>query len=376
MKKVILLLCLLTSQLAISQSGSDTLLSIRSTAVLFGDNEAGLSDTNRQVLQKLVESLAKVNGKKIILEGHTNGLGSLAHNQKLSERRNDSVKKTLIGMGIDSMAITSIAYGKTNPEYKEKQDGRVRNRQVKITVKKHFLLVPLEGRVSQTALSGVKVLASHELYRDSTTTNEKGEFVLMFPNHLEAEVAAFKEGYLSDVTKVIVDAEKRKAPLVIPMMPVLVNTSIHFKSINFYGNKNIIIPRSQHALENLGRQIEINKKFCFEIQGHVNAPGVPASMAYQYMDLSISRAGRIYGWLQERGIDAGRMVANGYAHVKMLYPNSRDEKEQQANRRIEIHILDCEVVKKQRMQFDEAACLRIAAEPGFTEFRVKEQQLD
>ena len=83
------------------------------------------------------------------------------------------------------------------------------------------------------------------------------------------------------------------------------------------------------ALENLGIQLIRNRDYCFEIQGHVNAPGVPASQVMSYMDLSKSRAGKVYEWLKQKGMDAQRILPAGYGHLKMLYPNAKEEQLQE-----------------------------------------------
>ncbi|MBK8110597.1 MAG: OmpA family protein [Saprospiraceae bacterium] len=79
----------------------------------------------------------------------------------------------------------------------------------------------------------------------------------------------------------------------------------------------------------MGIQLIRNPDYCFEIQGHVNAPGVPASQVMTYMDLSKSRAGRVYQWLIDKGMKADRMIPVGYGHLQMLFPNSRDEASQE-----------------------------------------------
>jgi|SRR5882672_327037 len=51
----------------------------------------------------------------VVVEGHADRLGSQQYNQKLSERRADSVKSYLISKGTDRNKIETIGMGKTVP---------------------------------------------------------------------------------------------------------------------------------------------------------------------------------------------------------------------------------------------------------------------
>ena len=51
----------------------------------------------------------------IVIEGHTDRLGSHQYNQKLSERRADNVKKYLVSKGVAAGKIETIGMGKTVP---------------------------------------------------------------------------------------------------------------------------------------------------------------------------------------------------------------------------------------------------------------------
>ena len=54
-----------------------------------------------------------------------------------------------------------------------------------------------------------------------------------------------------------------------------------------------------------------------------------------YMDLSKSRAGKVYEWLKQKGMDAQRILPAGYGHLKMLYPNAKEEQlQEKKNRRV------------------------------------------
>jgi OOP family OmpA-OmpF porin len=67
---------------------------------------------DKDVLSKLLEC-ARV--EAVVIEGHTDRLGSQHYNQKLSDKRAESVKTYLVSKGIDAGKIETIGMGKTVP---------------------------------------------------------------------------------------------------------------------------------------------------------------------------------------------------------------------------------------------------------------------
>ena len=53
--------------------------------------------------------------ESVVIEGHTDRLGSQQYNQKLSEKRADNVKKYLASKGVEAGKIETIGMGKTVP---------------------------------------------------------------------------------------------------------------------------------------------------------------------------------------------------------------------------------------------------------------------
>jgi OOP family OmpA-OmpF porin len=73
---------------------------------------AAVARLDRDVLGKL-STCASVDS--VVIEGHADRIGSQQYNQKLSERRADSVKNYLVGKGADRTKIETIGMGKTVP---------------------------------------------------------------------------------------------------------------------------------------------------------------------------------------------------------------------------------------------------------------------
>jgi outer membrane protein OmpA-like peptidoglycan-associated protein len=71
----------------------------------------------------------------IIVTGHTDSKGAEEYNQKLSERRAESVKNALAGVGVNPSRINTIGYGKSKPIADNSTEaGRQMNRRVEIVI--------------------------------------------------------------------------------------------------------------------------------------------------------------------------------------------------------------------------------------------------
>jgi outer membrane protein OmpA-like peptidoglycan-associated protein len=72
---------------------------------------------------------------KVVVEGHTDNVGSDAHNDDLSSRRAKTVVGWLTGHGVDLGRLQARGYGKHWPRYPNTDEaGRAKNRRVEIVV--------------------------------------------------------------------------------------------------------------------------------------------------------------------------------------------------------------------------------------------------
>ncbi|HCR13267.1 MAG TPA: hypothetical protein DIU49_08385, partial [Desulfovibrio sp.] len=75
-------------------------------------------------------------GMKVILEGHTDSIGTEQYNMKLGQRRADSVKSFFVKKGIDASRIETISFGESDPVATNKTaQGRALNRRCVIKFK-------------------------------------------------------------------------------------------------------------------------------------------------------------------------------------------------------------------------------------------------
>jgi len=94
-------------------------------------------DLRPDAVAALDELLAKLKSSsrvsRVSVVGHTDSIGSIAYNQKLSERRAESAKRYLVAHGIAAEQIDARGEGKLNPTYpNDTRANRQKNRRVDI----------------------------------------------------------------------------------------------------------------------------------------------------------------------------------------------------------------------------------------------------
>jgi len=104
--------------------------------VLFDFNSSALRPSSRTSLQQMADVFQKYPDTTLSVQGHTDSIGSAAYNQRLSERRADSVAGYLQDLGVRSSRIQTIGYGKSQPRATNSTAaGRQLNRRVEIHVR-------------------------------------------------------------------------------------------------------------------------------------------------------------------------------------------------------------------------------------------------
>jgi OOP family OmpA-OmpF porin len=87
------------------------------------------------VLDEAADILQTNPNISVIIEGHTDSIGSVPYNQKLSERRANSVYQYLLNKGIASSRMSTVGYGELQPKAtNETDEGRAINRRVEFQV--------------------------------------------------------------------------------------------------------------------------------------------------------------------------------------------------------------------------------------------------
>lgn len=103
--------------------------------VLFATGKADLSPEAMRSVDKLVEFLKKYTNRNVLIEGHTDSVGSDEFNLTLSQKRADSLKEALTGKGIEEKRITTVGYGKKYPvASNDTAAGKQQNRRVEVSI--------------------------------------------------------------------------------------------------------------------------------------------------------------------------------------------------------------------------------------------------
>ncbi len=88
-------------------------------------------------LVNVIEFMKNNSDTKIEIQGHTDGKGSHAYNEKLSQARANKVKKIMVDAGIKSERIRTVGFGKRKPIATNVTDeGRQENRRVEFVLLK------------------------------------------------------------------------------------------------------------------------------------------------------------------------------------------------------------------------------------------------
>jgi outer membrane protein OmpA-like peptidoglycan-associated protein len=102
---------------------------------LFATGKSELRSGASANLDRLSDFLSEYPDRTASIEGYTDSMGSEDSNQLLSERRADSVKRYLVGRGVQSARLSSSGRGENAPvSDNETVAGRQQNRRVEVVI--------------------------------------------------------------------------------------------------------------------------------------------------------------------------------------------------------------------------------------------------
>lgn len=103
--------------------------------VLFETGKSNLLAGSMLAIEKLAEFLEDNVERMVLIEGHTDNVGSATYNLDLSLRRSGAVQEALIQKGISSERLFVKGYGEAYPvATNDESGGRQRNRRVEIVI--------------------------------------------------------------------------------------------------------------------------------------------------------------------------------------------------------------------------------------------------
>jgi outer membrane protein OmpA-like peptidoglycan-associated protein len=114
--------------------------------VLFDTGKYDLRAPTREMLAKVTGILLAHPGLRLEVEGHTDATGSDELNQRLSEKRAQTVRDYIAQQGLDSSGIVAKGFGKTVPVADNSTAaGRQKNRRVELVISGEIIGVKIGG---------------------------------------------------------------------------------------------------------------------------------------------------------------------------------------------------------------------------------------
>lgn len=118
----------------VTQAGEGIVVKFDS-GILFDFNKSDLKASARENIKNLVATLNKEQGTDILVIGHTDNVGSLDANQKVSENRANAVRAFAVSQGLASSRIRTEGRNFSEPlESNDTESGRAANRRVEIVI--------------------------------------------------------------------------------------------------------------------------------------------------------------------------------------------------------------------------------------------------
>ncbi len=105
------------------------------SGILFDFNSADLDRESRSTIQEMASVLNDYPNTEILVEGHTDDVGSDKYNMQLSRERANSVEEYLESLGVSSSRLVTKGYGEDQPiASNETVTGRQENRRVEFAI--------------------------------------------------------------------------------------------------------------------------------------------------------------------------------------------------------------------------------------------------
>jgi outer membrane protein OmpA-like peptidoglycan-associated protein len=244
---------------------------------------------------RIDSSLKSLNGKNVDIGifGYADFLSNDAYNLALSQKRAEAVRKYLDSKAPPSQINIYATEGKGEKFSKDNssKEGEPRQRRVDV-----YFEPIVELKVAEKFL---------ETPKDSVTVEPK-----------------------STNKKNIEELEKGE--------------SMSVEGLSFVPGRHLILKSAVPVLQKLLKTLQSNPNIKIEIQGHVCCTNGADGLDYdtQSRNLSEERAKAIYEYLIAKGISADRLRYKGFGHSRPKELIEDSPEKEQANRRVEIMVLE------------------------------------
>lgn len=118
------------------RTAEDELNVVVRNEVLFDYDSSALRSASRSSLEEMADVFRSYPDTTIVVEGHTDSVGSDSYNYGLSQRRASSVAGYLEALGVESYRLDRVALGESQPRASnETAEGRQLNRRVELQIR-------------------------------------------------------------------------------------------------------------------------------------------------------------------------------------------------------------------------------------------------
>lgn len=309
--------------------------------VHFENDSYQLDDEYKVEIDNFIRQLDVVIPYVFRIQGHTDSIGSVQYNQKLSDRRSNTIKDYLLELGIPEKLISIKGIGKLKPvRSNSEEEGRAYNRRANIFVFEIQKYRLFRSRVilNNSKKNKATIYIQTDEESDSTFTDDNGNFAFVIPENKNVTYGVFASGYMFSTNTI---NTSRDLPIGdIQLNKIRPGEKVSLNNLYFVGDQAVLLPESRPELVNLTRFVRNNPNLKLEIGGHVNGPKSYFGDPKWYYNLALSRTQTIKAYLEEAGIDTENYVCKSYSNTQMIFQEPKNETEAKMNRRVEIKILE------------------------------------
>jgi hypothetical protein len=161
---------------------------------------------------------------------------------------------------------------------------------------------------------------------------------IVIKKYRQYTLSCVKEGYMYFSHKFWPDEMSLHIERIL-LQPLAVGLKTDIEDITFLGDETRIYEKSETTLQELIQFLTINSSVQLKIIGHGNGPDIELGDP-RIMKATLQRAETVKNYLVSKGIDAQRLTVEGAGNLRMRYADPRTDWQAEANRRIEIEVVE------------------------------------
>jgi len=329
----------------IAQEVMDSSVVLGEHLIYFPSDGSQLQDSDVDSISNFISSLP--DSCMLFVDAHTDPVGSVDYNMKLSRKRTSSVVEALKNLGFTDSLISSNFYGESRIAHRGSSESTNQlNRRARIRAIIDKKMIFLKGKVfDKEDKKGIQatVYLSSGLFASEAKTDTTGLFSIISPLDEEVTLEFLAKDYFIEANKIQITRRHIDLDLKIPLPKLELGKRYLFKNMLFEGNRSVMIPESESAAFHLKRFMDINPEVCILVAGHINLPSMSdVRKNSAHFELSIARAIEVKSMLVAEHVTSSRMLVKGYGNWEMKYPKAKTDREMELNRRVEIGVISCD----------------------------------